>query len=283
MNVKKRAHAVWFCASLGMVLTFWFWRSSNSFLNRSAAAQLGSSTNVEHPSANSAHDRESEIEALRETNRKLEEQNRFLAGQLEEARENARETQAAVMKTHRASQEIQAKLNDVLEPLKKDIHSSNLQTDVSSGHTVVTGGFEVSEGRFEYTLTTPTVSVDDLGRKVVQLEHRRFSIAGDNLEQLGVKSLATNASNTLQHGETWSPSQTKDFISKVNSARGTAGPGGGIDSLSAPRITLLDGQEGEVQIDAYRAKFKAVISESGQGVRLELRTKQPSLEAEPTQ
>jgi hypothetical protein len=283
MNAKKRFHAVWFCTSLGVALAFWCWRSSNSFLSRSEVATLGSSTKVERLSANSAHDSESEIEALRETNRKLEEQNQFLAGQLEEARETASKAQAATMKTHRASQEIQAKLNDVLEPLKRDIQSSNLETEVSSGQTVVTGGFEVSDGRFEYTLTTPTVSVDDLGRKVIHLEHKRLAIAGEHLEQLGVKSLATNADNTLQHGETWSPSQTKDFISKINSARGTAGPGGGIDSLSAPRITLLDGQEGEVQIDAYQAKFKAVISESGQGVRLELRTKQPSPKAEQPQ
>ena len=283
MNAKKRSHAVWFCTALGVVFIFWFWPSLNRFLSRSEVAKLGSSTKVERLSADPAHDSESEIEALRERNRKLEEQNQFLAGQLEEAREIARKAEAATMKTHRASQQIQAKLTDVLEPLKRDIQSSHLQTEVSSGQTVVTGGFEVSDGRFEYTLTTPTVSVDDLGRKVVHLEHRRLAIAGEHLEQLGVKSLATNADNTLQHGETWSPSQTKDFISKINSVRGTAGPGGGIDSLAAPSITLLDGQEGEVQIDTYQARFKAVISESGQGVRLELRTKQPSPKAEQTQ
>ena len=271
---------MWFCASLGMILAVWFWHFSNSSLNRNDVKQIGSSANVEHPTANSALQPDIEIEALREMNRRLEEQTLFLSRQLEEARELARRAQDAAMKKYRASQETEARLNDVLEPLKKEMQSSTLETEVSSDHTVVTGGFQVSDGVFEYTLTTPTVRVDEQGRKVIDLEHRRLAITGDNLEQLGVKSLATNANNTLQHGETWSPSQTKDFISKMNFARSTAGPGGGIDSLTAPRITLLDGQEGEIQIEAYRAKFKATISESGHGVRLELRTKQPSLETQ---
>ena len=89
---------MWFCASLGMILAVWFWHFSNSSLNRNDVKQIGSSANVEHPTANSALQPDIEIEALREMNRRLEEQTLFLSRQLEEARELARRAQDAAMK-----------------------------------------------------------------------------------------------------------------------------------------------------------------------------------------
>lgn len=283
MTAKKQWHAAWFCTFLGVVFTVWIWRFPNSPFSKNDVTPTRPSVDLDSLTASTALRPDGEIETLREANRKLEEQNQFLVRQLEEPRELARKAQAAAMKKHRASQETEAKLNDVLEPLKKDIQSSTLETEVNSEHTVVTGGFQVSDGVFEYTLTTPTVRVDELGRKVVDLEHKRLAITQDNLERLGLKSLATNANNTLQHGETWSPSQTMDFLAKITAAQGDAEPRGGIDSLAAPRIRLLDGQAGEVQIDTYRAKFKATISDSGHGVRLELCTKQPPLKTQEPQ
>ena len=216
-----------------------------------------------------------ELETMREANRRLEAENQFLIRQLEEARELAQKAQLAAVKKSRALQQTNAKLNEVLEPMRTDSYSSTLQTEVDADHTVVTGGFQVADGRVEYTLTTPTVLVDELGRNVILLEHQRLAIPPDLVERLGMKSLASSANNTLQHGETWRPEQTRDFISKISASQG-ADESGGVDQLAAPRISVLDGQEAEVQIGDYRAKFKATISKDGHGVRLEMRTSQPA-------
>jgi hypothetical protein len=191
----------------------------------------------------------------------------LLSRQVTELRAQAEQAERAAVRTHRALLEAQGKLDQALKPLEQEMFSSALRTTVESEHTVITGGYQVPGGGFEYTMFKPTLTTQD-GRQVIMLEGKIMHVQKEQVASLGLNSLETNADNTLQHGEVWSPAQAGKFDSTVKTL------GGGIEVLSYPRVMLSNGQEGRIEIGNYNAILKATVPEKGGAIQLELRTEQ---------
>jgi len=197
----------------------------------------------------------------------LKEQVEFLSRQVTELRAQAEQAERAAVRTHRALLEAQGKLDQALKPLEHEMFSSALRTTVESEHTVITGGYQVPGGGFEYTMFKPTLTTQD-GRKVIMLEGKIMHVQKEQVASLGLNSLETNADNTLQHGEVWSPAQAGKFDLTVKTLDG------GVEVLSYPRVMLSNGQEGRIEIGNYNAILKATVPEKGGAIQLELRTEQ---------
>ena len=198
----------------------------------------------------------------------LKRQMEFLSRQILDLRAQAEDAERAAVRANRALREAQSKLEGALKPLEQEMFSSALRTKVEPGHTVITGGFQVPDGSFEYTMFKPTLATES-GKPVILLEGKRMSVHQDQLSMLGLDSLQTNAANTLQHGEVWSPSQVNEFNLKIKEL------GRGVDVLSNPRVMVFRDQEAQIEIGNYRAIVKAMVPEEGGAIHLELRTEQP--------
>lgn len=197
----------------------------------------------------------------------LREQVEFLSRQVTDLRAQAEQAERAAVSARRALVDAQGKLEQALKPLEQEMFSSALRTTVESGHTVITGGYQVAGGGFEYTMFKPTLMTQD-GRQVIMLEGKVMRVQKEQVASLGLNSLETNADNTLQHGEVWSPTQAGKFDSTVKTLSG------GIDVLSCPRVMLSNGQEGQIEIGNYKAILKATVPEKGGAIQLDLRTEQ---------
>jgi hypothetical protein len=191
----------------------------------------------------------------------------FLSRQVTDLRAQAEQAERAAVSARRALVDAQGKLEQALKPLEQEMFSSALRTTVESGHTVITGGYQVPGGGFEYTMFKPILMTQD-GRQVIMLEGKVMRVQKEQVASLGLNSLETNADNTLQHGEVWSPAQAGKFDSTVKTLSG------GIDVLSYPRVMLSNGQEGQIEIGNYKAILKATVSEKGGAIQLDLRTEQ---------
>jgi type II secretory pathway component GspD/PulD (secretin) len=78
-------------------------------------------------------------------------------------------------------------------------------------------------------------------------------------------ALNTTAANTLQHGQVWADGESAAALHTLSQA-------GGADVLAAPRIMLLPGKEGAINIDdKMRLKATPTLAADGKGLEMELR------------
>jgi len=191
----------------------------------------------------------------------------FLSRQVGDLRVQVEQAERAALRANRAFLEAQGKLDSALKPLEREMFSSALRAAVESDHTVVTGGYQVPGGGIEYTLFKPTLMMEE-GKQVIMLEGKVMRVQREQVDSLGLSTLQTNADNTLQHGEVWSPAEAGRFDSKIKTF------GSGIDILSSPRVVLSNGQEAQIEIGNYKAILKATVPEKGGAIQLDLRTEQ---------
>ncbi len=90
-------------------------------------------------------------------------------------------------------------LSELRRPMEIDMASSTLRAQLKPGEGVVTGGYRLPDGSrlfaFVETDARPGGDIGVLGRF--------FSVPDYDAQALGLGNLATEAANTLQHGEVW--------------------------------------------------------------------------------
>ncbi|MBC8012016.1 MAG: hypothetical protein H7067_18175, partial [Burkholderiales bacterium] len=162
-----------------------------------------------------------------------------------------------------------AKLADLRRPMTLDIISSTLRATAQPGETVVTGGSLLPDGRRLYLFATPKRERRD-GREVVTIEGQFLATTDAAAQSVGLDVLNTAAANTLQHGQVWAAGESTAALRALAQA-------GGADVLAAPRVVLLPGAEGAINIgDKMLLKATPTLAADGAGVEMELR-----LEASP--
>jgi hypothetical protein len=191
---------------------------------------------------------------------RLIEENAELKAQLEEARTSLAEHDSTL-------KQATAQLEELRRPMVADILSSTLRAELKSGEVVVTGGYPLSDGRRLYAFAKPTIQAVD-GVNEVLIEGRYFTLTDEVSKSVGLDNLATNAANTLQHGEVWVPGEEEAVLSKLQAAPGA-------DMLICPKLFVQPGRSGTISVGDIQLKVTPSLVENGDSLGLELRLEQP--------
>ena len=114
--------------------------------------------------------------------------------------------------------------------------SSELQTRLSFGQTVVTGGWATSSGKRVLVFVQPELKDRQDGTQTILIKARAVELAEATLVQYGLQDLATTSSQTDQHGVTYANADAD------NLSQGLLGEPGS-QLLNAPRIETSTGVE----------------------------------------
>lgn len=118
----------------------------------------------------------------------------------------------------------QSELKSLARPLNEnDVLSAAVNAVVAQGESLVTGGYQLADGRYELTFITPK-GVDQGGRSPgtdqILIEARSMVVDDAFVEASGLGTLATNARNTLQHAEAWSGDDVFNTFKSASEAEG---------------------------------------------------------------
>jgi hypothetical protein len=167
----------------------------------------------------------------------------------------------------------EAKLDELRRPMTADIMSSSLRAEMKSGEAVVTGGYRVAGGMRFYAFATPVVEQVD-GKPVVKIESRYVAVTDEVGAAVGLDVLATNAANTLQHGEVWIADEQRDVLAKLTGTEGA-------DVIRMTDLSVVPGLSGTIRVGGIELTVTPELGADG-GLSVELRLEQPALAAEAT-
>lgn len=197
---------------------------------------------------------------------RLARENADLQAQLDAARASLAEHDATLKQT-------KEQLAELRRPLDADILSSTLRAELKSGEVVVTGGYRLPDGKRLYAFAKPVVEQVD-GQDMIKIEGRYLSLTDDAGKAVGLDSLATNAANTLQHGEVWVPAEEESVFTQLSGTAGT-------DVVTYPSLSVRPGSSGTISVGDIHLKVTPTRAAEGNGLGLELRLEQPQV-APPT-
>lgn len=164
-------------------------------------------------------------------------------------------------------------LDELRRPMTADILSSTLKAELKSGEVVVTGGYKLADGRRLYAFAKPVIENIN-GTDVVMIHGRYLTVTDDVGKTVGLDSLATNAANTLQHGEVWVPSEEESVFSQLETTPDTV-------VRPYPSLSVRLGRSGTIAIGDIQLKVTPTLGEGVDSLEMELRLEQPQETAEP--
>jgi hypothetical protein len=186
--------------------------------------------------------------------------NAVLAGELAEVRE-------ALARTRE-------NLAELRRPMDADVMSSAVRAELKSGEVVVTGGYRLPDGTRLYAFVQPFVEQAADGAGVVRISSQ-FRMLGDAVgAAVGLDNLATNAANTLQHGEVWVADEQREILELID-------PIPGVSGMSAPNVTVQPGESSVIELGEMRLKVTPSLGADGESLDFEVRLEQPREVATP--
>jgi hypothetical protein len=169
-----------------------------------------------------------------------------------------------------ALQKVSAQLAQLRRPLTADVLSSTLQAELRSGEVVVTGGYRLPDGKRVYAFAQPTVEQTDHGDRI-RVGVRIFKVSDELGRTVGLDTLATNAANTMQHGEVW----IADEFTQV--AQTLTATGGAEATPALPELILKTGESGQMDAGDMKIDVTPVVGADHQALEFEVRVEQPQV------
>lgn len=191
---------------------------------------------------------------------RLEKENAGLKAQLAEARAKLAAREGALKET-------QERLEELRRPMFADVLSSALRADLRSGEVVVTGGYRLADGRRLYAFARPVVEKVD-GKEMITIAGRYLTVTDDAGKTVGLDNLATNAANTLQHGEVWAAGEEAEVVARLAGVPGT-------ELVPYPVISVRPGHSSTITVGDVQLKVTPTLAPEGDGLGMELRLEQP--------
>ncbi len=149
-----------------------------------------------------------------------------------------------------------ATLRRPLDPGNTRLLSSTLKVATKPGEVIVTGGSRTADGKRMFAFVDPrAMPLANARGTQVEIGAKLVAVPEELAKELGLDNLITGAANTLQHGEVWTAEEVARVMDRFKK---NALPG--VDILSAPKVTLLAGNEGEIQVgqDNESGEFRGV-------------------------
>ena len=134
---------------------------------------------------------------------------------------------------------LESQLAELSQPLNEETRSATVETRVGPEETLVTGGYRTPDGDTHFLFLRPTPEVLPDGRIAVKLAGNEIALTPEQLKGSDLESLATNASNTLQHGEAWQNDETDRVLGSLRET--------GV--VSMPSVITMPGHEAEIQVE----------------------------------
>ncbi len=201
---------------------------------------------------------------------RLTRQNAALAAELADARTRLaeRDTQLTTAREH---------LEELRRPLGHDLLSSTVNARLKSGEAVVTGGYLLPDGNRLYAFVQPEL-IDVDGTPQVRLQGRFNLLDDETGTRVGLDSIATNAANTLQHGEVWIRDEVDAVLNDLARTPGVSG-------ITISEITVRPGGTATLQLEdpLLTLKITPVPTGTDDDMDLEVRLEQtPPIIATPS-
>lgn len=169
-------------------------------------------------------------------------------------------------------------LQELRRPMEADVLSAAVRAELVSGEVVVTGGYALPDGTRLYAFVQPRLERVD-GREVVRVASTFRTLDDAVGEAVGLDSVATNAANTLQHGEVWLEDEQREVFAALD-----AGAVGG--KVPGPDLVLGLGESGRVEAGPLRLKVTPRRGATPDGLDVEVRLEQtppPAVAEEATE
>lgn len=187
----------------------------------------------------------------------------------DEMREALDEAQTRLVDSDAMRKHTEAKLDELRRPMTADIMSSSLRAEMKSGEAIVTGGYRLPDGKRLYAFATPVLEQAD-GAGAVRVESRYLAVTDAAGATAGLDSLATNAGNTLQHGEVWLAEEQREVMGKLVGTEG-------VDLVVYPSVRVQPGGSAFVEVGGVTLKVTPERADDGDGLNVELRLEQPAV------
>jgi hypothetical protein len=213
------------------------------------------------PPAVPAESFSAELEELRRKNAEL-------VAQLAEERAQREKTNITLTKAR-------DDLDELRRPMTADVLSSALRADLRSGEVVVTGGYKLPDGTRLYAFVQPTVERVD-GADVVNIASTFRMVSDETGKTVGLENLATNAANTLQHGEVWAAEEQSAVLGALETAQGMRG-------LSYPPVKVPTGVSSVIEAGVLRLKVTPTLAPDRERMDFEVRLEQSQPKADPAE
>ena len=97
-------------------------------------------------------------------------------------------------------------------PLSKERFSSTVHMEIAAGETLVTGGYQRSNGQYELTFITPSMVTLEDGSEAINLTSKVLSVDPGFIKEIGLEGLTTKRRNSLQHAEAWKQKKLRDTL-----------------------------------------------------------------------
>lgn len=182
-----------------------------------------------------------------------------LAAELAEARLRLARSDAALTLAHE-------NLDELRRPMTTDLLSSALSAELKSGEVVVTGGYRLPDGTRLYAFVQPTLEQID-GADRVRITSSVRAVADDAGASVGLSNLATNADNTLQHGEVWLADERRVVFEALDALPGAR-------TVSLPEATVLPGVSSVIEFGELRLKVTPARGADADSLDFEVRVEQ---------
>ncbi len=146
-------------------------------------------------------------------------------------------------------------LDERLDKDGPDVLSSEVHTLLPAGHSMVTGGFLMADGRHGFAVVTPKwVDGPNGGNRMIEVKAGMLALDDKALAATGLSSLATNEMKLKQNAEVWTPEDVYQLLKTRE----------GIHIVSSPTITANPGQEAIISIDSGSTGLRLKL-ETGEG------------------
>lgn len=165
-------------------------------------------------------------------------------------------------------------LAELRRPMDADVMSSAVRAELKSGEVVVTGGYRLPDGKRLYAFVQPFVEQATDGAEVVRISSQFRLLADDVGAAVGLDNLATNAANTLQHGEVWMAEEQREILGLID-------PIPGVTGMSAPGVTVRSGTSSVIELGEMRLKVTPMLAADGESLDFEVRLEQPQAVGTP--
>jgi len=149
---------------------------------------------------------------------------------------------------------LESQLAEFNKPLQSNIRSATVDTEVLADETLI-------------LFLRPERAVLDDGRVAVKLSGTVIGLSEEHLKGSAVEGLATNASNTIQHGEAWQNTEAESTLDDLRES----------STVSMPSVITLPGQAAQINVqDGLQYKVTPEFLENGKDFRIRLRMEHPS-------
>jgi hypothetical protein len=197
-------------------------------------------------------------------------QNDELTAQLAEERARLAERDVVLART-------KERLDELRRPMSADMLSSALRAEMKSGEVVVTGGYRLPDGRRLYAFARPTVEQAG-GVEQVRIAVQILKITDETGASVGLDNIATNAANTLQHGEVWVADEFANVAGRLSADAGTAG------AVFSPEVVVKPGDSGVIEAENVKLKITPAFGADHESLDFEVRLEQtPTPPVAPSQ